>query len=496
MESLTKKTALGAAWMMFSKLAIRFIGLISTLILVRLLSPEDFGIAAMAMTVVAMVELLTTFGFDIAIIQNQNANDDDYNTAWTMNVILGLSAATLLMLLAYPAAQFYERPELVPIYFVLSLATIFQGLQNIGLVDFRKNLTFEKEFAFLVSVKMAAFVITLTIAFLLRSYWALVIGIVVSRFAATCLSYWAHPFRPRFSLAALDRIMNFSKWLFLNNMVNMFRQVGPELVIGRISGARGLGLFRIAYEISNLPTTELIAPANRALLPGFSKISHDMERAGRQFLRIAGILSLLSLPTGFGIAVTASLFTPIVLGDGWLSTIPLIQVLAIFGAISAIQSPIATVLIAIGKPKYVSLMSLAQLFVMMPLLVYMNMKAGVLGAAIALLLTACLSMPVYFILAARQLNIRLGAFVRVICNPLLATLVMYMAVTQMLPKLDANILDLTLASASGALVYIAGVLILWLATGRRKDSAEYEILTVGLGLAQKARKKLLRSSPE
>ncbi|MEL7297288.1 MAG: lipopolysaccharide biosynthesis protein [Pseudomonadota bacterium] len=475
--------------MVFSKLAIRFIGLISTLILVRLLDPEDFGIAAMAMTLVAMVELLTTFGFEVAIIQNQQANADDYNTAWSLNVSLGLAAGTLLLLLAYPASVFYGQSELIAVFAVLSLSTFSQGLENIGLVDFRKHLTFDKEFAFRVSVKVIGFAITIPLAFWLRSYWALVIGSVSTRIATTILSYWAHPYRPRWSFKALDRIMNFSKWLFLNNMVNMFRRVGPDLIIGRISGAKGLGLYSISYEISNLPTTELVAPANRALLPGFSKIADDQARIGKQFVRVAGLLSLLSLPTGFGIAATAELFTPIVLGDEWIAAIPLIQVLALFGAVTAIQSPIATVLMAIGKPKTVSLVSLAQLFIVLPLLAYLNQRFGVIGAAIAMLATSCLAMPTYAVLASRQMNVPVGSFTRVVSKPLLAALVMFYCVWRALPSLDATVPDLLLASSAGATLFVAMVALLWLISGRPQNSAEKEIFDLSVQYARKLIKR-------
>lgn len=236
--SIGKKIALGAAWMMLMKFSIRLIGLVSTLILVRLLDPADFGIAAMAMTVVTAVQLLTMFGFDVAIIQNQNADKDDYNTAWTLNVALGLGAGLLLIALAYPAAGFYGRPELVAVYMALSLATIFQGLENIGLVDFRKHLHFDREFQFRVAVKVAAFIVTMLLAFTLRSYWALIIGTITARLAATVMSYVVHDFRPRWSLAAAGRIMTFSKWLFLNNIMHTLRTILPDLIVGRIAGAR------------------------------------------------------------------------------------------------------------------------------------------------------------------------------------------------------------------------------------------------------------------
>lgn len=490
LENVGKRTVVGAAWMMFSKLSVRFIGLISTLILVRLLDPIDFGITAMAMTVVASVELLTAFGFDVALIQNQNADRDDYNTAWSLNVSLGLAAGALLLCFAYPAAVFYERPELVAVYATLSLASIFQGLENIGVVDFRKDLNFDKEFAFRVSIKITAFFVTIGLALWLRSYWALVGGIIVSRLAATIISYWVHDFRPRWSFAAISRIMNFSKWLFFNNMLNLARRVGPDFIIGKVSGARSLGLYAIAFEISNLPTTELVAPANRALLPGFSKIAGDPKRASRAFVRVTAILSLLSMPVGFGIAATADLFTPIILGQNWLAAIPLIKVLALYGSIMAIQSPIAMVLIALGKPRFVTLMSLAQLTFMLPLLIYMNSTKGLEGATLAMLATACLSLPAYFILAAHQMTLPASAFLRVIGRPLLSALIMFWVVREFVSSLDAKFADLILASSAGAMVFTTAMFVLWLVSGRPEKSAEKEVFNVCRSYADKMLTKI------
>ena len=170
------------------RMSIRLIGLVSTLILVRLLVPADFGIVAMAMSIVAAVELLTAFGFEVALIQNQQADRDDYNTAWTMNVMLGIGASALLLTLAKPAASYYGEPDLFRVFLVLSAASLLQGLQNIGLVEFRKELQFDKEFAFHMSLKVVGFIITISLAFWLRTYWALIIGIVTSRAFGTALS--------------------------------------------------------------------------------------------------------------------------------------------------------------------------------------------------------------------------------------------------------------------------------------------------------------------
>ena len=104
--TLASRIAFGAAWMVFLRFSVRIIGLVSTLILVRLLVPADFGIVAMATSIFAIIELLTAFSFDVALIQKQDVGPDEYNAAWTLNVLLGAAAGGVLVLVAYPAAGF------------------------------------------------------------------------------------------------------------------------------------------------------------------------------------------------------------------------------------------------------------------------------------------------------------------------------------------------------------------------------------------------------
>lgn len=165
--------ALGAVWMVLFKLIERSIGLISTLILARLLLPQDFGTIAMAMTFIAMAELLTAFGFDIALIQNRDATVEHYNTAWTGNLLLGLSIAVVMLVAAVPIAHFYRKPELVWVIVCLAFGPLISGAENIGVVAFRKELTFRREFVFQLSRKLIGFCVVVPLAFWLRNYWAL-----------------------------------------------------------------------------------------------------------------------------------------------------------------------------------------------------------------------------------------------------------------------------------------------------------------------------------
>ncbi len=209
--------------MVLFKLVERGLGLISTLILARLLAPEDFGVIAMALSFIAMAELLSAFSFDTAIIQNQSATKAHYNSAWTCSVLLGLSITLLMISLAYPIANFYRKPELMWVVIALSFGPFLTGAQNIGVVAFLKELDFRKEFKFQVSRKFISFLIVVPLAFLFRSYWALVTGILVSKLAGTVISYLRHPYRPRPDLSKVGVLFNFSRWLLVNIYAGFFK---------------------------------------------------------------------------------------------------------------------------------------------------------------------------------------------------------------------------------------------------------------------------------
>src|SRR5205809_4367371 len=112
MQDINQKMARGAAWMVFFKITDRSIGLLSTMILARLLVPADFGLVAMATAIITMLELLGSFSFDLALIQNQQAEPKNYNTAWTFNVLYAAGSACTLLILALPVAHFYGEPRL------------------------------------------------------------------------------------------------------------------------------------------------------------------------------------------------------------------------------------------------------------------------------------------------------------------------------------------------------------------------------------------------
>ena len=289
--------ASGAIWMVLAKLVERSVGLVSMLILARVLVPHDFGIVAMAMSFVALLEMVSAFGFDMTLIQKQTKERRDWDTAWTFDILVGIGLAVVMVVAAGPVASFFNEPALVDVIRVLAIGSAAQGFQNIGLVAFRTEMRFDREFKFLTAKKLIGFAITIPLAIWLDSYWALVIGQTAGRFGSTALSYWVHPYRPRLSLAASRELFHFSKWLLIINGISYLKERSSDWVIGRIAGPASLGAFNMSYELTSMPSTELVAPINRAVFPAYAKLASEGQGAlRREYLSVIAVIVLLAGP--------------------------------------------------------------------------------------------------------------------------------------------------------------------------------------------------------
>jgi len=458
--------ARGAAWMVAWRVAERTLGLLSTLVLARLLVPGDFGLVSMATSIITMLALLSAFSFDTALIQNPNSERRHYDTAWTLGVLFGLFNGLVLLGLAAPAARFYSEPRLEGVLYCLSATAFLGGLANIGTVAFRKELQLGKEFQFQVAKKVIMVIVTIVLAALFRSYWALVIAALVSSVLGILISYAMHPYRPRFSLAAWHDLFHFSKWLLVTNFLSFLHDRGVDFIIGKISGPRSLGLYNVAYEVSNLPTTELVAPITRATFPGYTKIAGDPATLRAMFVKVTGVIALLTVPAGIGIAATSDLVVSLALGRNWADASPLIAVLAFCGVVYSLQANTGSVLLALGKVRALTGILAIQTSVLMVALVWGAYYAGAMGVAIATVTIAIVLAPINLTQVFRAIDLRYAEYLTAVWRPIVAAAAMYGVVRLLDHSWHATTLLEQLWQALvlvviGAGVYTGAVLALW-----------------------------------
>jgi O-antigen/teichoic acid export membrane protein len=477
---MKREIAAGAAWMIFMRLCDRTLGLFSTLVLARLLLPTDFGLVAMAMSFIALIELAGAFSFEVALIQRADPTRAHYDTAWTLNLGFALMCASITALMGPVAAVFYKEPRLTLLMAVLAIGWAVSGLENIGIVNFRRRMDFAREFQFMFGRRLAGFVVTLILAYLWRSYWALVVGQTTMRCVGVALSYWMEPYRPRLSVAARKDLFSFSGWLLVNNALNFAISRFPHFLLGRVSGPGALGTYTIASEFARLPSTELSAPINRAAFAGLSRLADDPTELHRTFAQVVGASFALTLPASVGLAMISNPLIHVILGANWAAAAPVLAIVALAGAIEGISANFYVAFLVMGRSRLLAGYYAFRLVALVGFAALLVPSHGILGMALAELLGAGLSALVGLGALLRVMSMSLRDLALVLWRTLLASAVMALVLNTLFDLPDHASTEhspavLIASVATGFIVYIAASVALWWMSGRPPGAESWAI---------------------
>ncbi len=394
MPSLSSKVIKGSYLLVSVKMLERAIGLISTLILARLLMPADFGIIAIAMLVIYFFEALTLIGGDQYIIQKTNITCDDLNTVWTLNIIFRVILWVFLIFSVKPIAIYYELPELESILYAISLILIIGALKNPGFVLFKKKLDYSQEFKLNLIKKITSFITVIVIAYTFHTYWAVIIGSIVSFLVLTIGSYLLHPFRPKLCLQNVKKQWAFSQWLFYKGILGYVRAQADTAIVSSLFPADQLGKYHITRDLSVMPSIDIILPALTPLLAAFSKIKNNTKELVEKFELAFYILNLIIIPLCFFIYFESYSIIHFLLGEKWLDANPILRNFSILLYGIAIIQLFSQLFIATGKVKQIfifDLVSSTLIILLMLALPYQNiadfaLNRGLLGIALILIL--------------------------------------------------------------------------------------------------------------
>lgn len=462
----------------------RSIGLISTLILARLLIPEDFGIVAMCMSVIAALQVFTAFGFDVVLIQNQDSTREHYDTVFTLNVLLGAGTSLAIVAAANLTANFYSEPRITLPMTILAIGVFCRSFENIKVVDFRKDLEFKKEAVLRIGQKLSGFVVTIPLAFYLQSYWAMIAGMLAMWVFSVLLSYYMKPYMPRISLAKVKEIFSFSAWLLLNNVMIFVNYRFADFLVGSRLGAGPLGVLNMSVEVAATPATQLVAAANRAIYPGYAKLVNDKDELVQTYLSVICAISIVAVPVGLGIAAISDLIVTVVLGDKWTDARPLLAILGVYSVVGALISNSNYIFYALGIPRQLTYFTAIHITVLVFAMFFLVSESGIVGAAWAMLIANCVSLPVIVIMASKHVPVTIAMFTGRVWRAILAGTIMYFAVKQFiqLELMLADGLMLMLAVAVGALVYCVALLLLLMVSGF-KSLEEWTLINHGIAMA-------------
>jgi lipopolysaccharide exporter len=490
LSTIRRGVITGASFMVLLRLSFRLVGIVSTLVLVRLLSPSDFGLFGLVTGFSAVLDTLSQLSLQYALLRMPAPTKAHFDTAWTLGILRALVFALMLAASAPFMASFVHDGRLPPIVLALSVIIFLQSFENIALVEYQREFRYDRVFLYQLAGKLSGFVVGLVAAFLLRNYWALVLGTAAARLFIIPLGYAMRPFRPRFELSEWKLFFHFSKWLMVTNTLWVVEGSMIMFVLGRLTGPSGIGLYQIANQVGSLPASEIGAPIRDPATAGYARVSQSPDLIRQSFLENLALLVTIVMPLSLGIAIMAAPITQIFLGAKWLAATPLVAYCAIFALFDAIAHFPGGIYIILDRQKSLVMVLAVSLAIRIPAVILAGHWGGINAIMAALTASAFVNMFIWNRFVPPVIGLRFTHILRATWRSILSSGIMVVAVVLMMSAFPVSthfpalVRFVTIALAGGAVLLLVQYA-LWMACGRPQSPE-----SMLLGLATKVLQRL------
>jgi O-antigen/teichoic acid export membrane protein len=413
-KTLEKQAAKGTLYVVVYYGVSLSLRMVSSVILARLFSPEYFGVMTLLTTVLIGLNLFSHIGLADSVIQNPRGDDPVFlNTAWTLQVVRGAGLWLLTILLAWPVARFYHEPRTLTLFPALGFACVIAGASSPSLLTLARHLGVGKLSMLELLGQIVQFVVTLAWAFIQPSLWALVGGRLASELVRMVASYFLiRDLRPRFVLdkECTRMILKFGKWILIGTGLTFLAQQSDRLILGKLVSIETLGVYGIAFALSDLPRQIILLFSSRVGFPFIARFSQRPRADYRAILlkyrlpvlAVGGLGLILVICTGD--QVVLHLYDRRYRDAAWM-----VGVLAAGLWHTMLYSTVSPAILALSKAHYnaaANLVFCISLFVLIPLGFHYY---GMLGAVAAV---AVGDLPVYFVVLYTAYREKVGTLLQ------------------------------------------------------------------------------------
>lgn len=330
-ESLKKRMAKGVFWTALSKYSSILVQLVISMVLARLIAPEEFGVVAIATVIIAFIYILTDLGIGPAIIQNHELSKADTSSIFSFTLYVGVFFSLLLFVSSNPIADFYKEVKLSTICKFLSLQVLFTTWNMVPNALFMKDKRFKFIAIRTVFLQIITGIISIIYAFNGGGCYALIVSPIVTSILLFFIGIKEYPQKVslKFDFVPLKKIFSFSIYQFLFNFMNYFSRNLDKLIIGKYIGMQGLGYYEKSYRLMLMPlqnVSQVIAPV---IQPYFSEFQDDKSRIASYYNKITKLIATLSFPIGVVLFYCADELIRIFFGSNWAGAVPTFQILAL-----------------------------------------------------------------------------------------------------------------------------------------------------------------------
>ena len=461
-EDLGSRVASSAGWVLVSQIPTQILGLVTSIVIARLLGPFDVGLAVEAIVFANLALMFADFGFAAVIIQRPVLTEADRSTAFWTGAGLGTVLTVIGVGLSWPVAAVYDQPEVQPLFAVLSISFLLSSLGIVQSGLLVRDLRFRSLEIRTVTANAVSCVAGIAAAVAGAGPWAIIIQHITIVGVSTALLWRASPWRPKFTFSrrSLREMVGYSSHILGIDVLGWAMVSLDNFLIGRYLGPRSLGTYSIAYSVMTTPIRRIASPLTNVFFPAFSAMK-DPERIGEVWLRATGMLAVVVVPLTLGMIPVAPDLVDGFFGEEWESAAILIQILAAASLIQSLSSLSDGVLQALAHTRLLFRWTFALTVLSVGAFAF-ALQWGVEGVAWAFLAVTLVLHPILVRLTAPLVGVTLWDWLRSIARPLQAGFLMLVPVFlagEALPESASHLLRLVVMTVVGAAAY--ALLIRW-----------------------------------
>ena len=459
-ESIADKATRSIKWLFLMEGVPRAISPVTFVILTRLLTPEDYGLVAVAQIATSFSHLFWDAGLEKALIQTSEPLEKAANVVFWVNAVLGVCLYLLLFVTAPWLAIFFNSPASMPVLRIMGLQSLFGSLTTVQQALFVRDLNFRQLFWVRMANALLPTLFSIPLAFFGYGVWALVTGSMVGSLLTLFILWRKSTWRPSWSFdkGLARKLLWFGVWIVGDSLIGWFIGYGDGVVIGRFLGVTDLGVYRTGTYIIAVLTSLTLNPVLPVLYPTFSQLQDDLPALTAVLHKVNRLIMALTLPMGVGLMLVASLLVPFLFGAKWHGLEIVLSVMGLQTCIAWLVGANPDAYRAVGRPDAQTKLGLVSIFLYLP--AYLAAAPQGLNVFVFTRLGLALAvMPIHVYLAVRLLKVSPFYLWHTGKSMMLAVLAMAMAVTGVKWLLVWNgnalpsVLSLGLLIVTGGIVY-------------------------------------------
>jgi O-antigen/teichoic acid export membrane protein len=422
---LTRSVARGAVWTGIAQIAAQGFRLISTIILARLLVPEDFGVVTLAAVFTSLVSQTVDLGFNQALVQRKEVTPPHLSTTFWTSWAIGISFCIATVAASPLVASFFNEDSVGPVLAVLSISFVITPLGSVHGALLRRRLEFFRFSMAEISGAVAYLVVAVSLAFAGFGVWSLVFGSLAGDSTYVSLRWILCRWHPSltFSRQSLKELWGFGIKVTGIKLLSFLAGRLDYLIIGRFLSPAAVGFYNLGRKTSEYPIGGLQLVVMRVAFPAYSSIQDDSERLRRGYSKSVSFVSLIGLPMLIGLAIVTPELVRVLFGDQWIPAILPMQILCFSASRKALSAANSSVFWSKGRPDIELKLSLLALVIDVPALL-LGVRFGVIGVALTSVILGFLWWPVEQTIVNRLLGLSLKNYLSAIRPAVFGTVVM------------------------------------------------------------------------